>query len=385
MPRKIRDRALWELFVLSVGAGLALLVIWIRLIGEQDNPRQIAQDLGISAAVAHEDFEAGVTPRVTTDGLFKGVRLPVDNNGYTPQYTLLTGFTSLGQGDPQLIWIDNDGLILEHWTIENKTGGILGDRRFLPGGNILFVIGLDGVFEMDLAGNIVWEYYDDSVNHHAELMPNGNLLLANVGNDTVQEVDRNTKQIVWEWNASQNFSRYDDPNNYIGTDDFPGAVSLYESADVSGEIFPQDWTHINYVQYLPETDTFMVSLRTFDLIAEINRAGEIIWSFGPGVIKHQHYPRVLEDNTVLVYDNGNGRVIRVTRDHQITWEYNGLHIPFLGDNDLLPDGNYKILQTTAFDATGNASDLRIVNPDKEILWKVSFLGQHVYRVDLMEK
>ncbi|KKN70499.1 hypothetical protein LCGC14_0429290, partial [marine sediment metagenome] len=181
------------------------------------------------------------------------------------------------------------------------------------------------------------------------------------------------------------YAYYDDPDNYIGTLDFPGAENAYEAVDVSNAIFPHDWTHINYAQYLPKTDTFMVSLRSFDLIAEINRSGEIIWSFGPGVIKHQHYPKVLDDGTVLIYDNGNGRVIRITRDQKIIWEYSEIYAPFLGDNDLLPDGNYKIVQTTAFEATGNASDLRIVNPDKETLWKLSFPGNHVYRVDLREK
>jgi hypothetical protein len=254
----------------------------------------------------------------------------------------------------------------------------------LPNGNILFVIGLDGVFEMDSDGNIVWEYFDPGVNHHAELMPNGHLLMANIGCDCVKELDRETKQVVWEWDASQSFGRYDDPENYIGTLDFPGATSIYANADVSSIVFPHDWTHINYVQYLPETDTFMVSLRTFDLVAEINRDGDVIWTFGPGVIKHQHYPKVLSDNTILIYDNGNGRVIRVTRDHKIIWEYMGLHVPFLGDNDLLPDGNYKIVQTTAFEATGKKSDLRVVSPDGEIIWQMYFPQVHMYRVDMRE-
>ncbi len=385
MTKQTRNRILESILVLFIGAAITLAVVFIRLEDTEEQPQAVAQQTGVSIALLAEGFVAGVAPIVSTGGPLKGTKLPVESNGYTPEYTALTGFTFLGKGKPEMIWVDNDGTVLEHWIIQNKFGGILGDRRFLPNGNILFVIGLDGVFEMDLEGNIHWEYYDTTVNHHAELIETGNILLANIGCDCIQEVDYETKEVVWEWNASQSFGRYDDPDNYIGTLDFPGAENAYEAVDVSNAIFPHDWTHINYAQYLPKTDTFMVSLRSFDLIAEINRSGEIIWSFGPGVIKHQHYPKVLDDETVLIYDNGNGRVIRVARDHTILWEYKGLHVPFLGDNDLLPDGNYKIVQTTAFEATGNASDLRIVNPDKETLWKLSFPGNHVYRVDLREK
>ncbi|KKL54418.1 hypothetical protein LCGC14_2265620 [marine sediment metagenome] len=382
MTKRTRNRILESILLLFIGAAITLAVVFIRL---DDAEKESPAKTGVSIAVSNEGFFLGAKPIVSTGGPLKGTKLPVESNGYIPKFTALAGYTHLGEGKPEMLWVDNDGTVLEHWVIENKFGGILGDRRFLPNGNILFVIGLDGVFEMDLEGNIHWEYYDDTVNHHAELIETGNILLANIGCDCIQEVDYETKKVVWEWNAKQNFDRYDNPENYKGTLDFVGAENAFEVVDVSSSMFPHDWTHINYAQYLPKTDTFMVSLRSFDLIAEINRAGEIIWSFGPGVIKHQHYPRVLSDGTILIYDNGNGRVIRIARDHTILWEYKGLYAPFLGDNDLLLDGNYKIVQTIASEATGNASDLRIVNPNKETLWKLSFPGNHMYRVDLQEK
>ena len=382
MTKQTRNRILESILLLFIGVAITLAVVFVRL---NDTEEESSTKIGINIAVSSEDFFPGVKPIISTGGPLKGTKLPVESNGYTPEYTFLTGYTHVGEDKPEMFWVDNDGTVLEHWIIENKFGGILGDRRFLPNGNILFIIGADGVFEMDLEGNIHWEYYDETVAHHAELIETGNILLANIGCDCVQEVDYETKKVVWEWSATQNFGRYDDPENYIGTLEFPGAESAYANVDVGNIIFPHDWTHINYAQYLPKTDTFMVSLRSFDLIVEINRAGEIIWSFGPGVITYQHYPKVLPDNSILVYDNGNGRVIRVARDHTILWEYQGLYAPLLGDNDLLPDGNYKIVQTISSKVTNDASDIRIVNPNKETLWKLSFPGNHVYRVDLQEK
>lgn len=262
--------------------------------------------------------------------------------------------------------------------LADKFGAILGDRRVLDSGNLLFVIGLEGVYEIDYDGNLIWSYLDPTVTHHAEKLGN-KILTAGAGCDCIKEIDYSTKELLWSWDFKSTFPDYSTEETYIGSEAYPGARSAYSTYSPVSGIFPYDWTHINYVQWLPETDTFMASLKSFDLVLEINRLGEVLWTFGPGVLKHQHYPKVLPDNTVLIYDNGNGRVIRVNRAQEIIWEYKGLYAPFLGDNELLPDGNYKILQTTAYPKTNNASDIRVVSPSKETLWKLIIEGEHVYR------
>lgn len=349
------------------------------------------EDLGLerivvdSPAVSQPGFEKGVLPVVT---LIDPDEMPqtfrVDTSGYYPSKEILIGTNSLAPkaDKPRMYHLNDRGEVLHAWEIQNKFGGILGERRFLENGNIMFIVGLDGVFEMDFTGKIVWSYFDETVNHHAEVIANGNVMIAGVGCDCIKEIDYETKQIIWQWEARHSFPQYGSNETFKGTEDFRGAYSMYANVDISSPVFPDDWTHINYAQYLPESDTFIASLRSFDMVVEINRRGQIIWSFGPGVLKHQHYPRVLPDDTVLIYDNGNGRVIRVTRDHKILWSYDEIWSPFLGWNDLLLDGNYAILQSTAFETTNNESDLRIVNPDGIILWKLGIPGQHVYRVDL---
>ncbi len=303
---------------------------------------------------------------------------PVESSGYYPNYNILLGTSGEGKY-PKLYHLDNHGNVLREWVLKDKFGAILGDRRILPNGHLLFIIGLEAVYEIDYDGNLVWTYIDSTVTHHAEQLPNGHILTAGAECDCVKEIDYSTKQVLWTWDAKTLFPDYQTEEGYIGSTDYPGARSAYATYTIESKVFPNDWSHINYVQWLPSTDTFMVSLRSFDLIMEINRVGEVLWTFGPGVIKHQHYPKVLPDDSILVYDNGNGRVLRVTRTHDIIWQYNGLYAPFLGDNDLLPDGNYKILQTTSYEANNNASDVRIVSPDKDTIWRLLIPGEHMYR------
>lgn len=336
----------------------------------------------VSITLQHENYDSGVAQVQVLDS--SPIPFTVKTEGYYPGKDILIAESVITQTHPFIYHLDDHGNVLRAWKVTNKQGAMIGDRRFLDNGNILFVIGLDGVYEMDYDGNIVWYMFDSTITHHAEVLPNGNLLTAGAGCDCIKEIDRNTKQVMWSWNASQSFPQYDTEETYIGVSDFPGSTSIYANTDVSSPVFPFDKTHINYTQYLPETDTFIVSLRSYDLVAEINREGSVVWSFGPGVIKHQHYPKVLPDNTLLIYDNGNGRVIRVTRNHQIIWEYGGMVVPFLGDNDLLEDGNYKILQTTAFERSDNASDIRVVSPEGVILWRLIMPGIHMYRADMTD-
>ncbi len=362
--------------VIAFGLGaLAALVVVLRLNDE------VATD-ALSVGVTTEGFERGVPASVSV--IPSDIDFRVESSGYYPGRDTLIGTTNVGQDYPKMYLVSDRGEVKRAWKIDNKFGGILGDRRILPNGNIMFTIQLDGIYEIDFDGNLVWHHIDDTVTHHAELLPNGRVLTAGVGCDCVKEIDYETKQVVWQWDATPLFPEYNTEEAYIGSTVFTGTRSAYAGYSIASAIFPHDWTHINYVQWLPDTDTFMISLRSFDLVLEVDRAGSVVWTFGPGVIKHQHYPRVLDDNTVLIFDNGNGRVIRVNRNHEILWEYDGLYVPFLGDNDLLDDGNYKIVQTTAFEATGGASDIRIVSEAKEVLWKLIVPGQHVYRAFMTE-
>lgn len=100
-------------------------------------------------------------------------------------------------------------------------------------------------------------------------------------------------------------------------------------------------------------------------MVEVDRNGRIVWSYSPGIIKHQHTPRVLEDGTMAVFDNGNLRAIVVDRaSQQIVWEHAvEENAPVMGEVNRLADGNYKVLSSLA-------NTVRIVSPEGETLWSM---------------
>ena len=97
-----------------------------------------------------------------------------------------------------------------------------------------------------------------------------------------------------------------------------------------------DVFHLNSIQVLPrsvsglgEKGDFLVSIRELDLVAVIDRETETLqWSWGQGIVQSQHHATLLENNNILIFDNGKlkerSRVIEVDpRLEKIVWQYEG--------------------------------------------------------------
>lgn len=369
-----------------VGIGVAFSQNGISLRQVKDIPDLSKESLyPASSSSEYVSNQPALAVRLTTFPLEASI---TSINEYVPDSTIIVGTFAFAQGSedlPRLYEFNNDGTVKNAWEIERKKGTILGDRRLLQDGRLMFTIFKDGTYILNPANDTIeWHYLDKSVSHHAEMLPNGNVLTVGSYCDCVKEIDYDTKTIVWQWNANETFKPYDDEENYPGGIRF-NILSPFTSYGVSTEIFPDDWTHINHAQWLEETDTFIVSLRNFDLVAEIDRAGNVVWSYGPGMIKQQHTPRVLADGTMLVFDNGNNRAIRIDRGTQkVLWEYNDLYAPVMGDVSLLADGNYKVVDSIS----KGGGTVKIVNEHGEVLWSLTpkftenGRGVNIYRAHL---
>lgn len=161
---------------------------------------------------------------------------------------------------------------------------------------------------------------------------------------------------------------------------------------------PRDWTHANAVTLSPDGDTWLVSLRHVDLIIGVRAVdepsgpvGSLRWAFGPGGdfeltegrwSWHQHAPEWQDDDTILVYDNGNGRddapepysrAVEYDIDEEAmtatqTWEHvmpNRLYASFLGDADSLegPGG-----ETVLITHGGQSSACAAPNDEENAIW-----------------
>jgi len=114
----------------------------------------------------------------------------------------------------------------------------------------------------------------------------------------------------------------------------------------------KEWTHANSLAVTQDGD-LLLSFRQTSVVAIVDKAtGEFQWTWGRGVLSHQHDATYLENGHVMIFDNGShrrgpshSRVIEVDRmSDEITWEYKGdPQVSFYSHNlssaERLPNGN----------------------------------------------
>jgi hypothetical protein len=245
------------------------------------------------------------------------------------------------------------------------------------------------VYEFDPESReAVWlERLDTRDTHDVDLLPNGNLVVADmrnnadgVANDRLFVYNRTTDAVTWEWRFRDHY-----PN---GTD--------------GG--FSDDWTHLNDVDVIDE-HRLLASPRNFDQVVVVNRtSGEIEMRLGSDddhdVLFEQHNPDWLVSETgrptILVADSENDRVVEYERRCErgdpmtapmddcswaLTWELGtegGLNWP--RDADRLPNGN-----TLVTDSLNHR--VIEVTPDGEIVWEyyVTWGPYDAERVDAVDR
>tara|TARA_B100002052_G_scaffold79082_2_gene72120 strand:+ start:1296 stop:3443 length:2148 start_codon:yes stop_codon:yes gene_type:complete len=208
--------------------------------------------------------------------------------------------------------------------------------------------------EFDLDINYIWEEPNDDFSHHDIIrLPDGNYLsiiettenlpvpstgpwynscLNFIGSyqcdgnffpwvgDKLVIWDRDTKEILWEWNAFDHYS----------TEDYDGAYyydGIYGGTwDNAIQTFRYDWTHINAVTYSENENALYISCRHLSRITKIYfddsnynnpQNGEVIWNIGQEMpsgdvdcgmdinFSWQHTISPLDNGNFVILDNGN--------------------------------------------------------------------------------
>lgn len=175
-----------------------------------------------------------------------------------------------------------------------------------------FVTTYNEILEITKTGQIVWQYSSPEMQdlHSIQLLPQGNLLVSCAKYDKVLEIDKK-KGIVWQWNAAKHFTL---PENY------------------NPEVY--NWLHLNHAFRLPNENTIIgmyydprEKLPTFyskdnapdGMIVLVNKEGNILWSWGKRITKHQHYVLPYKDR-YIVSDNANKRLIVFHPDEGILYQ-----------------------------------------------------------------
>lgn len=210
----------------------------------------------------------------------------------------------------------------------------------LQNGNLYFGDGSSGaIYEINMLGEILdtWPMTGYGFHHEVTEKPNGNFLVTvnknGIGTveDHIIEIDRNSKQIIREWDLreSLNQERTAWPTNF---------------ADIS-----VDWFHANALYYDETDNTIVVSGRTQGTV-KLTEDNEVVWIIAPhkewetsgngtdlnqfllqpldannqpitdnevlaGNINHpdfewawyQHAPLMMPNGSIMLFDNGDNR------------------------------------------------------------------------------
>ncbi len=223
------------------------------------------------------------------------------------------------------------------------------DVELLANNNILLVLPKKGVYEIERSGKIVWSYLDSKVSHDADRLPNGNTIVVFGNND--QKSDAQVKEVnpkgevVWTWYAKDHFDK--SPYN---------------------DIFDQGWTHTNAVSRLPNGNT-LISPRNFNLVVEVDPEGEVVGTYGEGVIVGQHDPEMLPNGNILLANHGRPhRAAELdTKTGKIVWQSPGFEMEAtpVRDANRLPNGNTLITGSTK---------IAEVTAEGKIVWQLTLKG-----------
>ena len=217
--------------------------------------------------------------------------------------------------------------------------------------------------------NVVWEYdwYDAYIHNHevhdADRLSTGETAIIDMGKNRAFTVNKQGN-ITWSWSAKKHMGPGSEYNARYGGPAYRGPIP--------------DWTHMNDIDRL-SNGNFELSIRNFDTVVEVNpRTKAIVNTTGaPGnysVMNHQHNPDRLERaNTMVVADSENNRVVEYDRaSGRELWAYDGTGsgrgLQWPRDADRLPNGNTLITDSRNF---------RVLEVDSQ--------GAVVWRADLRDR
>jgi hypothetical protein len=165
----------------------------------------------------------------------------------------------------------------------------------------------------------------DSEVHDAEMLPSGDILVADMEWESIFVLDGETRERVWTWNASDHYDAPDDPTT-------------------------TDWLHINDVDHIGD-GRYLVSVRNENQLLMVERGEGVVDVINEDgdtdVLNQQHNPHWLDEGAVLVADSENHRVVELhenetTGEWEVAWsvaEVGGIPLDWPRDADRLPNGN----------------------------------------------
>jgi hypothetical protein len=284
---------------------------------------------------------------------------------------------------PQAWLMDMQGNVLHEWHNPDFSN-LWHHAELLPNGDILVSVKDTAIIKLDKSSNLLWSY-KTRAHHIFWIEENGDIWLVSREaaidpeiHPTAKTLDDKILVLTSDGEKKAEFSVLDiirrSPYAYllpsVAHDEFPTDTEL--------DIF-----HTNYVEVFDGTvegplaarGNLLISMKHLNAVAILNgETLKIEWLWGPGNLTLQHYPTLLENGNVLLFDNGPkiSRVLEIEpQTMKVVWSYErgeGFFSGFGGANQRLENGNTIITETEK----GRSFE---VTEEGEIVWE--FLNPEV--------
>ncbi|MGQ9509703.1 MAG: hypothetical protein ACUVTN_09935 [Thermodesulfobacteriota bacterium] len=219
----------------------------------------------------------------------------------------------------------------------------------LPNGNTLIADAGDEagsgseIVEIDSIGNIVWNYSEGlKFAHSARRLRNGNTLITDTTNNRLIEVTPEKK------------------------------IAMNSDEWGNGTGILSDGSHLHYPNeaFELEDGTFLVTDRNNDRCIQVDRMGNILWSFDKE-LHHPHNANPLPNGHILVSDSDGNRILEVSKKKEIVWSYGD------GSKETLwwPRGALRMSNGNTVITDSKNHRIIEVTPEGKVVWK--FQTDHV--------
>lgn len=295
--------------------------------------------------------------------------------------------------------MDMQGNIVHEWSAEVSEGDLWGHVELQPDGDLLVTISGNGrLICVDWDSNVKWVDDRRFYHHDVAVADNGDVytltrqeemveflgLTAPMLNDCITIIDGTDRSIKKEISLfSLLGDRFNRGRMLVDRYRFlaipPMLRRLYENHfAINGP--PIDVFHANTLEIIDRGtgDVFrrgnvLFCSRTLSTVGVIDPdAGELLWTWGSGVLDWPHYPTLLDNGNILVYDNGPHRgytrILELDpRTEAIVWSYqsdppDAFFSRFRGANQRFENGNTLITD-------GDNGIAFEINADGQIVWE----------------
>ena len=294
-------------------------------------------------------------------------------------YSILFALSARGIHRPD--WRDRLVEVYSNYAVEivmqDKVAKFTMDARKYSDGTYSYSDYGTGIFHIDSKGKTLHKYLDENNGHESLVLSFEPPRILSYSFETgVARITDWQGNIYWEWNQEEviipfSSNNYANLEYHYGTKFAEDGIPIYKVYDPIETVKTNQHDGgigLNRVQVL-ENGHKILSLRNVDLVLEIDENNKTVWSFGPTILRHQHCPTLLDNGNLLVHDTGNNRILEVTKEHEIVFEFQGgMVCPYMGMVQRLPDGD------TVF-SDGLRTTVTCVTPAGEVVWEVYIKGK----------